>query len=73
LSHNIATPDGLAWQKARASVGQGACVEMAKTPTGEILLRNSNRPDAGTIPFTVPEIAAILTGARERDFDNLVI
>jgi hypothetical protein len=73
LSHNITTVDGLAWQKARASVGQGACVEMAPLPTGEILLRNSNRPEAGSIPFTVPEIAAMLTGAREGDFDNLVL
>lgn len=73
MSHNIPNVDGLAWRKARASVGEGACVELAPMPTGDIALRNSNRPEAGIIPFTKPEIAALLVGAREGDFDDLVI
>lgn len=73
MSHNITKADGLKWRKARASVGQGACVELAPMPTGDIALRNSNRPDAGVIPFSKPEIAAMITGARDGDFDDLVV
>ncbi|EME51977.1 DUF397 domain-containing protein [Amycolatopsis decaplanina] len=72
MSHNIAN-DGLAWRKAKASVGEGACVELAVTPTGEIALRNSNRPAEGTLPFTKREIAAFLTGARDGEFDDMVV
>lgn len=65
-------PTNLVWIKSRYSGSGGNCVELAATPDGEILARNSNRPDAGTIAFTKAEIEAFLAGAKDGDFDHLV-
>ncbi|MEM8923501.1 MAG: DUF397 domain-containing protein [Actinomycetota bacterium] len=66
-------PDpSLTWIKSSYSNGGGQCVELASTADGEILARNSNRPDAGTIAFTKAEIEAFLAGAKDGEFDHLV-
>lgn len=62
--------DELCWIKARSSVGSNACVELAAVGD-TIALRNSRAP--GTVlHFTKAEIAALIEGSRDGDFDHLV-
>lgn len=67
-----ASGPGLRWQKSRRSNSQGNCVEMAELPTGEIALRNSRHPDGPALVYTRAEVAALIEGAKDGDFDNLV-
>ncbi len=60
------------WQKSRSSGSQGNCVEMALLPTGQIAVRNSRHPDGPALIYTQAEIDALIQGARDGDFDNLV-
>jgi hypothetical protein len=64
-------PNTLAWIKSSHSGNTNACVEVALAPDGDILVRNSNRPGAGTIGFTPQEWKAFLTGAKDGEFDHL--
>lgn len=66
------TPMGLTWIKATRSVGQGACVAIAKDPGGGYFLRNTNRPEQGYLSVTQAEIDAFIGGAKEGDFDQFV-
>lgn len=63
---------GLRWQKSQRSNSQGNCAEMAELPTGEIALRNSRHPDGPALVYTRAEVAALIDGAKDGDFDNLV-
>jgi hypothetical protein len=59
------------WRKSSYSGGNGgACVEVAVLADG-IAVRNSNRPDAGTIIFTPAEIDAFLKGVKAGEFNDL--
>jgi hypothetical protein len=60
------------WQKSRYSNSQGSCVEMALLPGGDIAVRNSRDPDGPTLIYTRAEIQALLQGAKDGDFDNLL-
>jgi len=62
----------LAWVKARASNQNGNCVEMAVLADKQVAVRNSRFPDGPVLVYTPAEIAALLTGAREGDFDHLL-
>lgn len=59
------------WIKAAASDGGGQCAEFRRNGGG-IELRNSRFPDTVLPPFTRGEIAALVTGARAGDFDQLL-
>ncbi|MEM8923274.1 MAG: DUF397 domain-containing protein [Actinomycetota bacterium] len=60
----------LAWRKSSFSGGGGDCVEVA--PVGdEIAVRNSKRPDGGTLRFTRTEMAAFVAGSKSGEFDDL--
>jgi hypothetical protein len=48
----------------------GDCVEVAES-AGGIVLRNSHRPDAGTLLLTRTQMAAFLTGCKAGDLDDL--
>jgi len=63
---------GVKWQKSRRSNSQGNCVEMAELPTGEIAVRNSRFPDGPALVYTRAEIEALILGAKDGDFDNLI-
>lgn len=63
---------GLRWEKSRRSNSQGACVEMAKLPGGDIAVRNSRDPGGPALIYTPAEIEALIGGARDGDFDDLV-
>jgi hypothetical protein len=60
------------WQKSRRSNPSGNCVELASLPGGKIAVRNSRDPEGPALVYTVDEIAAFISGARDGDFDNLV-
>ncbi|HVK23858.1 MAG TPA: DUF397 domain-containing protein [Actinokineospora sp.] len=59
------------WQKATASQPQQSCVEFTKI--GRIIgVRDSKLgADSAILQFTENEIAAMLTGAKDGEFDHL--
>lgn len=63
---------GAAWQKSRYSNSQGSCVEFARLPGGEIAVRNSRFPDGPALIYTPAEVAAMLAGVKDGEFDHLV-
>lgn len=63
-------PDRPRWRKSTYSGQNGDCVEVCEV--GDlILVRNSHRPDAGTIEFTRSELAAWVNGCKAGEFDDL--
>jgi len=60
------------WQKSRYSNSQGSCVEMALLPGGHIAVRNSRDPTGPALIYTRAEIHALVQGAKDGDFDNLL-
>jgi hypothetical protein len=62
----------LAWRKSRRSNPSGNCVEMARLPDGQIAVRNSRHPDGPALIYTRDEIAALLLGTLDGDFDHLI-
>lgn len=63
---------GVAWRKSRHSNSQGSCVEFARLPGGDVAVRNSRFPDGPALVYTRAEIAAMLLGAKNGEFDDLV-
>jgi hypothetical protein len=63
-------PMNLTWIKATASMGTGACVELA-VATETIFVRNSRYPDGPALAYTRDEISAFLDGAKKGEFDHL--
>ena len=61
-----------AWVKSRHSNSQGNCVEMARLPDGQVAVRNSRHPEGPALIYTRAEIEALIRGAREGDFDQLI-
>ncbi len=61
----------LTWHKSSRSGAAGHCVEAASTPTGDVVVRNSNHRTDGGIAFTHAEWAAFLAGVKAGDFDTL--
>jgi hypothetical protein len=59
---------GLAWRKAMASAGKGACVEIAPLETG-VVVRHSKDPGGPTLEYTAAEWKAFLHGVRNGEFD----
>jgi hypothetical protein len=63
----------LSWQKSRRSNPSGNCVEMAALPSGGVAVRNSRDPYGPVLIYTSQEIAMFIAGARDGDFDNLLV
>jgi Domain of unknown function (DUF397) len=61
---------GLAWRKAKRSVANGACVELASF-NGMIAMRDSKDPDGPVLMYTPAELSAFLHGAKAGEFDDL--
>ena len=59
------------WQKSRYSSAQGNCVELATLPTGDIAVRNSRHPSGPALIYTRAEIAALIQGMKDGEFDHL--
>jgi Domain of unknown function (DUF397) len=61
----------VSWRKSRRSNPSGNCVELAELPDGQVALRNSRFPEGPVLVYTRAEIAALLGGVRDGDFDHL--
>jgi hypothetical protein len=63
------TGDGLRWRKARRSIGNGACVEVAVSLGGKILVRDST--DRKSLEMQYPERSwrAFVISAQKGRFD----
>lgn len=68
---NISDLSTLHWRVSSFSGNNGTCVEVAVLSDGHIALRDSKRPDAGTIRFTRAEINVWVKGIKAGEFDNL--
>ncbi|MFD4117531.1 DUF397 domain-containing protein [Streptomyces niveus] len=64
---------GVAWVKARASMGDGNCVEVAELSGGELAMRNSRFPEGPALVFTRKEMAAFVDGAKAAEFDRMTV
>ncbi len=65
-------PHDTTWRKSSFSGANGGnCVEIAEAGD-DLLVRNSNKPDVGTIPFTKAELAAFIAGCKAGEFDDLI-
>ena len=62
--------ENVEWRESSFSSG-GDCVSFAKLHDGTIAVRNSKRPDAGTIFLMPRALAAWLAGAKSGEFDDL--
>lgn len=64
----------LQWVKSSRSYDWSAlkCAELAKLPTGDVMIRNSRHPDGPTITYTRDELEAFLLAAKDGEFDHLV-
>ena len=62
-------PD-LRWRKSTSAEGAG--VEMARLPDGQVAVRNSAFPDGPALIYTRAEIEALIGGAQDGDFDALL-
>jgi Domain of unknown function (DUF397) len=61
------------WVKSQYSNGTGECVELATLPNGEIAMRNSRFPAGPVLIYTPGEIKAFLAGAKDGEFDQVVV
>jgi Domain of unknown function (DUF397) len=59
------------WRKSQHSNPNGACVELAPLPSGEIAMRNSRFPAGPVLVYTQAEITAFLAGAKDGEFDHI--
>lgn len=64
---------GVEWQKSRRSNSQGNCVEMAKLPGGGVAVRNSRHPAGPALIYTRAEMEALILGAKDGEFDDLLL
>lgn len=60
------------WMISSRSTGNGGSCVQARRFNGLIEVRNSKRPDAGTVTFTVEEWDSFLDGAKKDEFDRLL-
>ncbi|MEU6128920.1 DUF397 domain-containing protein [Saccharopolyspora sp. NPDC047091] len=61
------------WRKSAHSGSVGNCVELASLLDGDIAVRNSRYPDGPALIYTRAEIAAFLSGAKDGEFDDLIV
>ena len=60
----------LAWRKAKRSIGNGACVEVAPAGTG-FAVRDSKDPLGGILTYDAPSWNQFVEAAKDGQFDAL--
>ncbi|THA25545.1 DUF397 domain-containing protein [Streptomyces sp. RKND-216] len=63
---------GAVWRKSGRSAPGGNCVELAALPGGRVAVRNSRFPSGPALVHSREEIAALLGGIKDGEFDGLV-
>jgi hypothetical protein len=63
----------LQWRKSGRSSAQGNCVETAQLAGGAAAIRNSRHPEGPALVFHTDEIRAFIEGAKDGDFDYLLV
>jgi hypothetical protein len=58
------------WRKARRSIGNGDCIEIAPT-NGQIAVRDSKDPFGPILHYRASAWQSFLTAARQGGFDRL--
>ncbi|MHA6805702.1 DUF397 domain-containing protein [Salinifilum ghardaiensis] len=61
------------WRRSRYSGAVGNCVEVAELTDGGVAVRNSRHPNGPALVYTRAEMAAFLHGAKDGEFDDLVL
>ena len=59
--------------RAGGATRNGNCVEVADLPTGEVAMRNSRFPEGPALVYTRAEITAFVLGAKDGEFDDLIV
>jgi uncharacterized protein DUF397 len=67
---NVQAP-ALEWRKARASVNNGQCVELAPLPDGGVAVRDSKNQTGAILEFTKQEWAVFTAALVAGEFDSL--
>jgi hypothetical protein len=60
------------WRKARRSVSNGACVEVAASAAEGIAVRDSQDPHGLVLAYPAPAWITFLGAARRGDFDPAI-
>lgn len=60
----------ICWHKAKRSMGNGECVEVAPVP-GTVFVRDSKNPSARTLTYPTAAWQSFLSAAKRGDFDVL--
>ncbi len=61
---------GAQWRLVAAPDGPG--VELARLADGQVAVRNAADPDGPALIYTRAEIEALIGGAQDGDFDDLI-
>ncbi len=56
----------------RPTTADGTGVELARLPDGGVAVRNASDPDGPALIYTRAEIEALIGGAADGDFDDLL-
>lgn len=67
MSANRLEVGDLQWKKARASAGNGACVEVAPV-SGQIVIRDSKDPEGPVLSYSSEAFQSFLATAKEGAF-----
>ena len=70
MSSDAAGDNLLNWRKARPSMGNGACVEVASASAG-IFVRDSQNPSAASLGYPAIAWRSFLMSAKQGNFDAL--